>query len=189
MLRWRYFSSHSIISRSRWLVGSSRMSKSGLAISTEARATLFCCPPESKPMGLSSWVILSWVRICCARSCTSVHSSSASKASVCAWRVCPSSAMSKEAYSARRRLATACRTGSSGEKSGDCSSMPMRSPFWNTMSPESAVSFPAMRLRSVDFPAPFLAMSPTCCPSATLNERSSKRTKSPILLVKFCISK
>ena len=189
MLRCRYFSNHSIISKSKWFVGSSRMSKSGLAMSTEARATRFCCPPDNKPTGLSSWVIFSCVRICCARSCTSVHSSSASKASVCACKDCPSSAMRSEAYSAFKRLATAFFTGISGSNSGVCSNIPTRMPFWKTISPESAVSFPAISPSKVDFPAPLRAISPTCCPSATLKERSSKRIKSPILLVKFCISR
>ena len=53
----RYSSSHSVMSRSRWLVGSSSISRSGSAISTLANATRFCCPPDNCPMGCSKSLI------------------------------------------------------------------------------------------------------------------------------------
>ena len=43
----RYFSSHSIAARSRWLVGSSSSSRSGSLISSFASASRERCPPES----------------------------------------------------------------------------------------------------------------------------------------------
>ena len=49
----RYPSSHSMVGRSRWLVGSSSSMMSGLLRSSLMKATLVCWPPEKLPMGRS----------------------------------------------------------------------------------------------------------------------------------------
>ena len=65
----RYCSSHSTISISKWLVGSSMMSSVCLcstlvSISSLARATRFICPPERLSILAFRSVIFSWERIC-----------------------------------------------------------------------------------------------------------------------------
>src|SRR5690554_5487508 len=50
----RYSSNHSIMSKSKWLVGSSKNKKSGSEMSTFAKATRFFCPPESV-LTFASW--------------------------------------------------------------------------------------------------------------------------------------
>ena len=46
----KYSSNHSIISKSKWFVGSSKIKKSASEINTFARATLFFCPPDNCPI-------------------------------------------------------------------------------------------------------------------------------------------
>ena len=103
-------SSHSVISISRWLVGSSRMSMSGSLMSILASATLFCCPPLSCPIGWLRSAILSCVRICFALSIFS---------SLPSW------------------LKHASSTLSFGSKVGDCSRYPTFIPLLYTMFPAS----------------------------------------------------
>ena len=52
--RARNSSSHTMLSTSRWLVGSSSRSRSGRRASSRASATRFCQPPESDATGVSA---------------------------------------------------------------------------------------------------------------------------------------
>ena len=63
----RYSSSHSVMSVSRWLVGSSRISRSDSLISTLASATRLSCPPERVSTFCPKSRILSRERIRLAR--------------------------------------------------------------------------------------------------------------------------
>ncbi len=58
--RERKFSSHSMVGMSRWLVGSSRISRSGWSAITRAMARRLRCPPESVSMRASD----SYTSIC-----------------------------------------------------------------------------------------------------------------------------
>ncbi len=145
--RCRKPSSHSTISRSRWLVGSSSMRKSGFDISTCARAIRFCCPPLSWLTGCCMSVILSWVSICLALSCTSSLTVGCSE---------------KQASS----------TVALGSNTGSCRRYPVLMPLRYIMLPLSMLSLPVSIDSRVDLPVPFWAISPTLCPSAMLKEMS-----------------
>jgi hypothetical protein len=55
--------------------------------------------------------------------------------------------------------------------------------------PDSGESFPASRLRRVDFPVPFFAIRATFCPSKMVNEIFLNRINSPHLFERFSACK
>ncbi len=155
-------SNHSIISRSKWLVGSSKIKKSGSVIRALARATRFRCPPLSCAMGCARSDILSWVSICLA---FIIFSSSP-------WW-----------------LKQASSTVSSALYAGSCSKYPTRIPLRYTTIPSSWLSLPVRIDRRVDLPVPLRAIRPTFCPSAMLKERFANSWRAPKRLLIFCTSR
>ena len=143
-----------MVSLSRWLVGSSRMSRSQGAARTEAMASRFCCPPDRR----------------------------AAEASISFSPSRPS--IARHSYSAVScRKAAACfiactRTVQSSSKCGDCGRYPIRNPETAVTVPSSAESSPAIIFNKVDFPVPFTPITPIFSPLFMEKETPSSRRRS-----------
>ena len=154
-------SSHSAISPSRWLVGSSKISKSDGVSNTLISARRFFCPPDKCPHVSLKSVIPSRVIIFLASVIRSVASSS----------VFPFSRSS------------ASISVSSGRKEGCWGRKRTTMPCARMTLPSSGSSIPARILSSVLLPVPLMPMIPTFSPSCKKKEAPSKSLLSPYAFV------
>ena len=140
-------SSHSAISLSRWFVGSSRISRSGLVRRAATSASFLRCPPERIPHFAVKSVTPSLVSIRFA----SVSSS---------WSVCPDLLLSRHFW--RTASITVCSSGNIG----CCGKKLITRCEALVIVPLSDSSSPAIIFSSVDFPVPLIPMMPTFSPSS-----------------------
>ena len=175
-------SSHSIVTMSRWFVGSSSNNRSGFCTSAFAKATRLCQPPDNSRIFLSAGRSSSEMTVSircsmCQPPCVSICRCSSSSR-----RMPGGSRVSRERcrYSSRsswmpvRPDFTISRTLRSGSSSKDWASWLTTSPAWRRISPESASISPVISLNVVDLPAPLRPIRHTRS-SGSIDRSASRR--------------
>ena len=174
-------SSHIVASKSRWLVGSSRSRRSGLANSAVASATRMRQPPENEFTG-RAWAASSKpspARMVAARA--GAESAPMERKRSCTSPSRCGSAISNSA-NRERRSSSPCSTISSSDRSPDgasCFTCAMRAREARRISPPSGVSPPEIAFSSVDLPAPLRPTRPIRRPGSTVRSASSSRRRPP----------
>ena len=181
-------SSHWITSTSRWLVGSSRSSRSGSPTSACASATRRRQPPESAPSGVSAgsssrariwstrWLTLQPPRTsssCCSASMRASCAASSPAACDTRWnsaRSPPSSASPP---------ATTSKTVAASSEGGSCASVAIFKPGMRQTAPASGVTSPLTILSKVDLPAPLRPIRHTRSPASTCRLAPSRSACGP----------
>mmetsp|Transcript_46634 Transcript_46634/g.148918 ORF Transcript_46634/g.148918 Transcript_46634/m.148918 type:complete len:197 (+) Transcript_46634:113-703(+) len=131
------FTSASMVSMSKWLVGSSMISRCGFLYMAMARLTRNFCPPES--------VLMSWF------GSTSPESPKCPRC----WRI-RSSCEFEPSPGKRSSASCSGRESPSSDSRWCCAMYSMRAPRWRLHEPVLGLSLPSSSLMSVLLPAPFL---------------------------------
>ena len=186
------FSSQTMVSRSRWLVGSSRVRKLAPETRQRASAAFLTMPPERVPIGTpvsSSPSSLQVERKACSRpyppSCSILRVSSAKRASFF-FPSCISRRQVRYSLASRMSGPSPAKRKSSivipAGKDNRCSRVPMARSLFREIVPASGSSPPPSSFRKVDLPEPFLPMRPILSPASMPRVTSSKRGSPPRLL-------